>query len=107
MAISHLYRSKEAMSDIGSAIDYLAEIDPDVAEAFYTSLKGAEQLLLTNPKIGSPRSWDNPRLAGMRMFRISKFEKYLIFYREHDDRLEVIRVLHGARDIHAEFNLND
>ena len=33
------------------------------------------------------------------MWPIPRFEKYLIFYRFNDDTLEVIRVLHGARDL--------
>lgn len=104
MAKLELYRTNEALDDISNAVDYFLEIDPDVAETFYASLKEAEKLLLNNPRIGSPRTYDNPRLVGMRMFRVSNFEKYLIFYQESDDRLEIIRVLHGARDIHAEFD---
>ena len=43
---------------------------------------------------------DKIELAGLRMLRISKFEKYLIFYRPVPEGTEIIRVLHGARDIH-------
>jgi toxin ParE1/3/4 len=41
----------------------------------------------------------NPRLAGLRVGRVEGFEKHLIFYRPGDDGVEIIRVLHGARDI--------
>jgi len=33
------------------------------------------------------------------MLAIKDFETYLLFYLEHEDCVDVIRVLHGARDI--------
>jgi plasmid stabilization system protein ParE len=30
---------------------------------------------------------------------VSKFKRYPVFYRTFDDRIEVVRVLHGVRDI--------
>ena len=41
----------------------------------------------------------NPRLAGLRVWRIEGFPKYLIFYRLVTGGIEIVRVLHGARDI--------
>lgn len=35
----------------------------------------------------------------MRMLAIEDFENYLLFYLEREDCVDVIRVLHGARDI--------
>jgi toxin ParE1/3/4 len=49
--------------------------------------------------MGSPREFRNPHLAGIRQWRIPGFEKYLIFYRPLEDGIEILRVLHGARDI--------
>lgn len=37
----------------------------------------------------------------LRRWRVQDFENYLIFYRVFDDRIEIVRVLHGARDIEA------
>jgi plasmid stabilization system protein ParE len=33
------------------------------------------------------------------MLAIKDFENYLLFYLEHEDCVDVIRVLHGAHDI--------
>ena len=49
-------------------------------------------------EIGSVHSFNNKELAGLRMLRIPKFEKYLIFYRPVPEGTEIIRVLHAARD---------
>ena len=51
------------------------------------------------PGVGGLWESDNPGLAGIRVSRIRRFKNYLIFYRVLDDGIEVVRVLHGARDI--------
>ncbi len=54
-------------------------------------------------EIGSVHSFNNKELDGLRMLRIPKFEKYLIFYRPMPEGTEIIRVLHAARDISSIF----
>ena len=49
--------------------------------------------------IGSPRYAEIPLVRGVRMLAIGDFEKYLLFYLESEDCVDLIRVLHGARDI--------
>lgn len=39
------------------------------------------------------------RLTGIRSLPVPGFRNYLIFYRIQGDQLEIIRVLHGARDL--------
>jgi plasmid stabilization system protein ParE len=51
------------------------------------------------PAIGSPRYADIPIVHGVRMLPIKDFENYLRFCLEHQDFVDVIRVLHGTRDI--------
>jgi plasmid stabilization system protein ParE len=38
-------------------------------------------------------------LEGLRMFAVSDFEKHLVFYIERPGYIDVLRVLHGSRDI--------
>jgi toxin ParE1/3/4 len=38
-------------------------------------------------------------MGEIRQWRIKDFQYYLIFYRIQDDRVEILRVLHGARDL--------
>lgn len=53
------------------------------------------------PDIGWPYASSNPRLRDVRVISIGRFRNYLIFYRRKDDGVEVLRVLHGARDIRS------
>ncbi len=43
----------------------------------------------------------NPRLEGLRKWSVKGFEKHWIFYLSFDDYIEIVRILHAARDIEA------
>jgi toxin ParE1/3/4 len=51
------------------------------------------------PGMGAMREFSNPAHKGIRSWPITDFENYLIFYRPIDDGIEVVPILHGARDI--------
>lgn len=55
------------------------------------------------PGLGTLWDSDKPRLTAVRFFPITKFRNRLVFYRERKDGIELVRVLHGARDIEAIF----
>jgi toxin ParE1/3/4 len=55
--------------------------------------------IASTPGIGERWPSSSPRLTGMRICRIEGFEKHLIFYRAVDNEIEIVRVIHGARDI--------
>jgi toxin ParE1/3/4 len=38
-------------------------------------------------------------MGTIRQWRIKNFKDYLIFYKVLEDRVEVLRVLHGMRDL--------
>jgi len=38
-------------------------------------------------------------LRDVRIWLVKGFEKYLVFYRPTDDVVEILQVLHAARDI--------
>lgn len=38
-------------------------------------------------------------LPGLRSFRVKDFANHRIFYRPREQGIEVVRVLHGARDL--------
>jgi toxin ParE1/3/4 len=51
-----------------------------------------------NPGMGAPLSLRSPKLAGLRKWRVSGFEKFLIFYLPRPDSVSILRVLHAAQD---------
>jgi toxin ParE1/3/4 len=57
-----------------------------------------EQLRQT-PQIGRVTRLVMSRLGEIRQWRLKGFKDYLVFYRVQDDLVEILRVLHGARDL--------
>jgi toxin ParE1/3/4 len=89
-----------ADADLEHQAEYLArEASLDTALRFYDAARMTFEKIAQNPEIGQKRDSLNPRLAGLRVWRVEGFEKHLIFYRPGDDGVDIIRVLHGARDI--------
>ncbi len=86
-----------AQDDIDDAIDhYLGEADIRVAERFAEAILQALDLLGRNPRIGAPR--DDFALPGLRCWGLRPWPQ-LLFYADGPSAVDVIRVLHGARDI--------
>ena len=86
----------EARRDIVSCGNYLAERNVAVAERFADAVDATIEMLLGNPNLGERLHTD---LLGQICYRtVLDFKNYLIFYRRVNDVLEIVRVLHGARD---------
>jgi toxin ParE1/3/4 len=93
--------SRQALRDIDDALfHYIAEAGDAVALRFVDALDKAFGLLSRQPGIGSPRYAHELNLPGLRSWPLSGFP-YLLLYMEHDDAVDVARVLHGASDIPA------
>ena len=86
----------EAEQDIMAYGDYLAERDPAVALRFADAVDATIEMLCRNPNLGERLHTD--LLGQIRYRTVIDFKNYLIFYRRVDDVLEIVRVLHGARD---------
>jgi toxin ParE1/3/4 len=71
----------------------------ELAERYLEAVEQTCLQLVRTPQIGREYDATIPRLEGIRRFPVSGFEQYLIFYLPQQDGMEVIRVLHGARDI--------
>jgi toxin ParE1/3/4 len=90
-----------AHRDAEEAIEhYRAEAGGPTALAFIDALESAYHHIARHPGTGSPRYAHELDLAGLRTWRLSRFP-HLVFYVELTDRIDVWRVLHGARDIPA------
>ena len=90
--------ARRAGIDLDDIWLYIAERDsPVAADRVLTRFYEAFVSLSLSPRIGVRRSLFGPNL---RMFPV--FE-YLIFYRPMDDGIEIVRILHGRRNITKDF----
>lgn len=104
MSGRRIFRRIAARIDVIDAAKHIATNNPQAAVRFARAVRATEEALLTAPGMGSSRDYDNPTLTGMRSHSVRGFRKYLVFYIPHSAGIEVVRVLHGARDLEAIFH---
>ena len=82
---------------------FIAEDNPDAATRLVEAAHETFKMLAANPELGRRGKFRHPRLRGVRSFRVSGFDKYLILYRAVSQGIQVLHVYHGARDLEALF----
>ena len=90
-------QSSEARIDLIEIGLYIARDNPSAANRLVDAIESKYETLARAPGIGEPRP---DILPGLRSFTV---KRYVIYYREIPDGIEVVRVLHGARDASAAF----
>ena len=93
----------EAFHDLDEISAYLGENSPRASVRFLESTQKAFQQISEKPYQGAPRDYDNPALVGLRVWAVPNFKNYGIYYLITLDTVEVLRVLHGARNLEAVF----
>ena len=96
-AIVHL--RPRARTDLAACYAYIGDRNPDAAHRFRQAAEVTMASLARMPGMGEPYEIANPRLEGLRCARVGRFRNYLIFFRPHEGGIDVIRVLHAARNI--------
>ena len=86
-----------AGEDLSEIWDYIADDSVAHADAFIDRIDAKLRILATQPLMGRAREELAPRL---RSFPV---ERYVIFYEVVPDGIAIVRVLHGARDLEAQF----
>jgi toxin ParE1/3/4 len=88
------YRVSDAAgADLEGVWLFIAQDDPHMADRFVRSIVSRFPALAAMPFMGRQRE---ELAARLRSFPVSN---YIIFYRPMEDGIEIVRVLHGARDL--------
>ncbi|MFT7032971.1 MAG: toxin ParE1/3/4 [Cyclobacteriaceae bacterium] len=86
--------SDEADQDIEEIFDFTeSNFGFDQAVEYLSKLEGVINQLVENPEIGRTR---NEIKVGLRSFPKSS---HVIFYRILTDRIRIVRVIHGSKDL--------
>jgi toxin ParE1/3/4 len=94
-----------AWEDVQESAEYLAnEGSGKIAERFLDAVDEITHRLASLPQMGAPCRFSNPLLRDVRRLPVTGFRKWMVFYQESKDGVEVIRVLHGARDVASILN---
>lgn len=79
---------------------YAENASIEVADRFLKAADDTLKMLSTRPESGAPLFVRKPELQGMRRFPVSDgFGKILLFYFALQDGVDLVRVLHGSRDL--------
>lgn len=92
-----IVRRPLALQDLDEIWDYIAEDSPEAADHFIDKVEKQCRLLADFPNIGANCDALSP---GLRFLVV---DRYILFYLPLDDGIEVVRVLHGARDLESLF----
>jgi toxin ParE1/3/4 len=97
--MSRVVQHDTARRELEDIIDYIAVRSQSAARRLLDAVERAFALLADMPELGSPWLTSRPELAGLRRWRPGRFKNYVIFYRPLADGIEVLHVVHGARDL--------
>ncbi|MBM3884018.1 MAG: type II toxin-antitoxin system RelE/ParE family toxin [Verrucomicrobia bacterium] len=79
---------------------YETEASEEVALRYLTAVDRTVNELAERPDLGRPRHFEHPELQGLRSsLAVRPFHLHLIFYRHDETTLDLVRVMHGARDL--------
>jgi toxin ParE1/3/4 len=88
--------------DLAAHFAVIFKDKPEPALRFIEVADESAQLLAEMPLIGTAFETNRPLLQGIRSYPMPKhYRNYVIFYRAFDDRIELLTMLHGARDLES------
>ena len=91
-----------ALDDLAEIWAYIArqsaDDSPDQADAFVDLVDSKFQVLSRRPRLGRRRPEISPDIRSLA------FGRYVVFYLPLSRGIEVVRVLHGSRDIESIFD---
>ena len=88
-------RTDQAETDVAEILEYLEERSPQAAELLAKAIDDRCSLLSQLPLMGRTREELAPGLRSVVV------EPYVLFYRVTATAVEILRILHGSRDIDA------
>jgi toxin ParE1/3/4 len=92
-------RSRARLDLLKQFVYFGEQAGEELAERYFAAVDKTCHQLVKHPQIGTLYNSGIARLDGLRRFPVIGFDSYLVFYRAHDNGIDVIRILHGARDI--------
>lgn len=85
--------------DIDGHIAFIARERPDAALRFLDAVATISDRIAGIPGMGVMRNYRNARLRGLRMIPVSGFENFLVFHIVTTKTVDIVRVVHAARNI--------
>jgi toxin ParE1/3/4 len=101
--VGKFFLSREALEDLDVLWNYIAQDNIEAADRVVDAAYRTCKNLSDYPELGRLREISGIDSKSMRSFVIKDFPNYVIFYRSLPGTIQIVRVLHGARNIDALF----
>lgn len=88
-----------AISDLDEIISHISQHNPNAAANVREAIFETAQSLGVHPGLGIRPRFSASHFTGIRFIPTSDYPSYLIFYREVAEEVEILRVLHGSRNL--------
>ena len=98
-----IVQRRQARRDAVEQAVVIARDNPAAADRFLEAIDETLELLAGMPGMGAARRYRSPGLQGLRMHPVRGFPQHLLFYLPLPDGIELVRVLHGKRNIERLF----
>jgi len=95
--------SLDADFDVDFHAEFIRRSSLRQAIRFYDAVAASYRRLADSPELGAKYGFRRPKLSDLRVWAVRGFPNHLIFYRLAGRRVEIVRLLHGARDMQAAF----
>ncbi|MBT4866311.1 MAG: type II toxin-antitoxin system RelE/ParE family toxin [Planctomycetaceae bacterium] len=93
-----------AEADIDASFLYICSDNSDAAFRFLDAIQRTADILCEIPDMGIIWEFADSRIPTTRVCPVRGFRNYLVFYQTVGDAIDIVRVLHGSRDIEAVFS---
>ncbi|MGQ4874619.1 MAG: type II toxin-antitoxin system RelE/ParE family toxin [Promethearchaeia archaeon] len=86
--------SAKAEDDLNEIIEYIAQDSIEFAISFYEQIKEKVENLIRFPRIGRKvPEYNDPNIRELI------FKNYRLIYKIIDDKIQIIRLIHGSRNL--------
>ncbi|MBL1208244.1 type II toxin-antitoxin system RelE/ParE family toxin [Geminocystis sp. GBBB08] len=97
--MGEIKKRPQVISDLIAIATYIGENNLEASDSFLLAAEETFRELGNFPQMGRLCQFSHPKLADIRQIGIKGFRKYLIFYCLIENGIEILRVIHGIRDI--------
>src|SRR5687767_11389857 len=94
-----------AEEDLQGISEYIAQRNPVAAKRFLKYIRKTFATLAALPGLGA--AWEGTRIPDLRFWPLPRYKNYVIFYCPINNGVEILRVVHGARDLSKLFETTD
>ena len=87
-----------AEKDVAHLVHHFFSQSAETASRFYAAVEDGCKQLAETPEVGGQIASSSEATSGIRVWVVPGFRNHLIFYRPLTNGVEIVRILHGARD---------